>query len=362
MLVFIVSFVVSCGMTFLVIKYDHLHGHFTSDHDTLGVQKFHTYAVPRIGGFGVFMGVVSGLLALRFNNISYEYDLKLIFCGIFALLAGMLEDITKKIGVSERLLATAISGLFGGWFLGGWISRFDIEFLDAYFFAIPLVASIITCIAVAGVSNSYNIIDGYNGLAGGVAVMTFTGIGYTSLILGDIELFFICIAIIGSMLGFLIWNYPRGCIFLGDGGAYFIGFVAAEISILLVARHENVSAWFAVLVNLYPIYETLFSIYRKKIKRGHSPGMPDGMHLHMLVYKRLVRRDLSEKKVKYKTMSNSLVSPYLWILNFFPVVSAVLFMDSTISLIACAIVFVILYGALYRMIIKFKAPRFLVLN
>ncbi|KVD68742.1 hypothetical protein WK15_32420 [Burkholderia ubonensis] len=79
-------------------------------------------------------------------------------------------------------------------------------------------------------------------------------------------------------------------IFPGDGGAYFIGFMLAELAILLVMRNREVSAWYPVLLFMYPIFETCFSIYRKKFVRGMSPGNPDGVHRHMLVYKRLMRR------------------------------------------------------------------------
>ncbi|KWE82613.1 hypothetical protein WL81_30570 [Burkholderia ubonensis] len=79
-------------------------------------------------------------------------------------------------------------------------------------------------------------------------------------------------------------------IFPGDGGAYFIGFMPAELAILLVMRNRKVSAWYPVPLFTYPIFETCFSIYRKKFMRGMSPGIPDGMHRHMLVYKRLMRR------------------------------------------------------------------------
>ncbi|MGH8522317.1 MAG: hypothetical protein ACREU9_13060 [Gammaproteobacteria bacterium] len=71
-------------------------------------------------------------------------------------------------------------------------------------------------------------------------------------------------------VGFLLRNYPRGKVFLGDAGAYFIGFMYAQLSIQLVARNAGISPWFVVALAAYPIVETLFSIYRRKIVRALS--------------------------------------------------------------------------------------------
>ena len=95
--------------------------------------------------------------------------------------------------------------------------------------------------------------------------------------------------VIGAVFGFFIWNFPAGLIFLGDGGAYVLGFLLGELSVLLLMRNPQVSPMFCLLLCAYPIFETVFSIYRKKFLRGGSAGMPDGVHLHMLVYKRLMR-------------------------------------------------------------------------
>ena len=78
-----------------------------------------------------------------------------------------------------------------------------------------------------------------------------------------------------------IINFPSGSLFAGDSGAYLIGFLIALVSVLLVTRNPQVSAWCPMLLAVYPVWETLFSIYRKKFLRGRSPNMPDGLHLHI---------------------------------------------------------------------------------
>lgn len=171
-----------------------------------------------------------------------------------------------------------------------------------------------------------------------------------------------CFAMVGSIAGFLFWNFPRGLMFAGDGGAYLVGFMIAEVSVLLVARHAQVSPWFPMLCVIYPVFETLFSIYRRKFLQGRRIGHPDALHLHQLIYMRLVRWMVGSKNADHKTMRNSLTSPYLWALSSVSVVPAMLFWQNTKVLVAFCIIFAISYICLYRMIIRFRTPRWLVLR
>jgi UDP-N-acetylmuramyl pentapeptide phosphotransferase/UDP-N-acetylglucosamine-1-phosphate transferase len=83
-------------------------------------------------------------------------------------------------------------------------------------------------------------------------------------------------------------NYPRGKLFLGDGGAYFLGFWVSEMAVLLLVRNASVNAWQVLAICAYPVIEVLFSMYRRKMIQKVSPGAPDALHLHTLVYRRLV--------------------------------------------------------------------------
>jgi UDP-GlcNAc:undecaprenyl-phosphate GlcNAc-1-phosphate transferase len=362
MLTLCVSFVASLIVTLLVIRYEHLHGHLSADHDMDGVQKFHAVAVPRIGGIGVLAGaVIASLVSLFMETETNQFGLLVLLCGSVAFIAGMIEDFTKKVGVKERLLATAISGLCGGFLLGGWLTRLDVPGLD-YLIAIPVVSILLTCIAISGVANAYNIIDGYNGLVGVVSIIVLLGLAYVARQVEDSQVVMISIAMVGAISGFLVWNFPRGLIFLGDGGAYLIGFMIAELSILLVARHPTVSPWFPLLLSFYPIFETIFSMYRKKVKRGMSPGVPDGLHLHMLIYKRVVRWGVGTDCVKQKTTRNALTSPYLWVLSSFAVIPAVLFWNNTFILIWCVFLFAFCYVQIYQKIVRAKVPAWMMLR
>ena len=107
------------------------------------------------------------------------------------------------------------------------------------------------------------------------------GFALLSFLIGDNQIFIISSLLASILLGFLIFNFPFGKIFLGDGGAYFIGFFIACIAVSIYVRNEGFSPWSCVLLCAYPITETIISIIRK-VKDGHHPGYPDRLHLHML--------------------------------------------------------------------------------
>ena len=373
MLALAIAFLTSLLITLLVIRYQHLHGHLTADHDLDGVQKFHATPVPRVGGVGVFLGLLGGLLAKGWvDDPVATPNLILLACALPAFGAGLVEDLTKRVGVRERLMATALSALLGGYFLGAWITRLDIPGLDSLLhppsirlgldaIALSGILSIgVTAFAVAGVANAFNIIDGYNGLAGVVAIISLLGMSYVADQVGDRVVLVGALSAVGAIAGFLMWNYPNGLIFLGDGGAYVVGFWVAELSVLLVARNPQVSPWFPLLLTYYPIFETIFSMWRKKIHRGMSVGVPDGVHFHMLVYKRLVRWAIGSSSVIHKTQRNALTAPYLWLLSSMAVIPAILFWGSTTRLQMAIMLFSVGYIVLYRSIVRFKSPKWLI--
>jgi UDP-GlcNAc:undecaprenyl-phosphate/decaprenyl-phosphate GlcNAc-1-phosphate transferase len=357
MSVLVLAFVASLVLSLWIVRSHHLHARYTSDADLTGVQKFHTVAVPRVGGVAIVLGVLLGLSVRYFQNTEVgSFGLLLLVAALPALIAGLTEDLTKRVGVRIRLLATMVSAGLAGYFLNAWLNSVQILGIDDLMLAYPLAAIAITCFAVGGVANAFNIIDGYNGLSSMVAVIILAGIAYVAFQVGDSAIMIAALAMIGALAGFLIWNYPRGLIFLGDGGAYFIGFWIAELSVLLTARHPEVSKWFPLLLCLYPIFETLFTIYRRAILRRAHPGMPDALHLHQLIYRRIVRGSLLGNSDEQKNQRNSMTSPYLWILALLSVIPAILFWRHHMVLKGFAVLFVMSYVWLYWRIVRFRVP------
>lgn len=358
-----ISFLVSLLANFWSVRYSHLHAHFTADSDLLGIQKFHAIAVPRVGGIGIILGVFIALSMRHFQNAEVgSFGLLLVVASLPAFLSGLIEDVTKKVGVRVRLLATVASAGLAGYFLNAWLSSVQILGIDNLILAYPVVAIVITCFAVSGVANAFNIIDGYNGLSAMVAVIILSGITYVAFQVGDHPIMIAALAMIGALFGFLIWNYPRGLIFMGDGGAYLVGFWIAELSVLLTARHPEVSKWFPLLLCFYPIFETLFTMYRRVILKRAHPGMPDASHLHQLIYMRIVRWSIGSDDSRQKTQRNAMTSPYLWVLAALSVMPAVLFWRYHLLLKGFAIVFAILYTWIYWRIVRFKIPVWMHVN
>jgi UDP-N-acetylmuramyl pentapeptide phosphotransferase/UDP-N-acetylglucosamine-1-phosphate transferase len=349
-------FILSFFLTALLIRYRNLHENFSADTDLSSPQKFHTVAVPRIGGLAIFLALFFGSAVRLISDwASGILLLQILACCLPAFMSGLLEDLTKRISPLIRLLACFGSALLAYWILHTVVNSISISWIDPIL-SIPLIAAILSCIMIAGLTNSYNIIDGFNGLACMVAIITLAAIGYVAFRNNDNTLIFIVVATISSILGFFIWNYPRGLIFLGDGGAYLIGFWIGVLSILLVSRNSTVSPWFACLINIYPIFETIFSIWRKKFVKKMSPGMPDGTHLHMLIYGRIARW-IYPNRTNALLTGNARTSPFLWLLSSLAVFPATIWWNNTLALELCTLLFCLSYAYIYKSIVQFKIQR-----
>lgn len=329
------------------------------DTDLSSPQKVHVKPVPRMGGVGVFMALAACALAARFLDNAHNRELMLLVtCSVPAVAFGLAEDVTGRVSSRKRLVAAAFSAMLGIIALGALITRVDIAPLDVLL-AWSVVSIPLTIFAVSGISNSVNIIDGFNGLASMTCLMMFAAIAYVAHTVGDRFIVLAALSCIGAILGFFVWNFPLGMIFLGDGGAYLLGFMLAELAVLLFQRNPSVSPWFGVLVFLYPTVETAFSIYRRRVLRGVPVDTPDAVHLHSLIFRRLTRSTIGTTTAYARTHRNSMTSPYLWALSSLAVVPAMMFWDSTWALIGCCAVFLVFYLWLYRRIVRFRVPGWL---
>lgn len=355
---------VSCLVCGFIIWTERWHGRFSHDAVQSGPQKFHAIAVPRIGGIALACAIgatLTGLNAadLLATNSVHGFAL-LALAALPAFGGGLAEDMTKRVGVLARLLLTITAGVLASVLVGATLDRLDVPGLDNLLQYWPLFAIAFTAFAVGGVANAINIIDGYNGLAGGYSIIALAALAWVASQVGDQVVLLASLTMLGAMAGFLVWNWPSGKIFLGDGGAYLLGFWLAEVGVLLVARNPEVSPWFPLAIMAYPIFETLFSIYRKTFVRGHSAGRPDGLHFHMLIYKRLVRGNSSQNDAIVLKRRNSAVAKYFWIFTALCSALATIFWNSTISLISLALIFCGLYVWLYWRITRFNSPRWLI--
>ena len=358
---FVSCFVVGLFATLFIMRSSMRHGHLSADHDLRGPQKFHARPVPRVGGAGVMVAVVVGVVIAQVNRSPDVRSLGLLIaCSLPAFAAGIAEDLTKSVSPRRRLFATAISAGLAIWLLGAVVTRTDVPGVDQLIQWAPF-SVLLTVFAITGVANAVNIIDGFNGLASMCVLMMILALGYVAFQVGDTFILTASLITAGAVLGFFVWNFPAGLIFLGDGGAYLLGFLLAELSILLVHRNASVSPMFPLLLCAYPIFETIFTMYRRKVVRGVATAAPDGIHLHTLIHRRLVRWTLAEGREKRRlTRRNSMTSPYLWMLCLASVIPSLMWWQSTAVLSCFLLLFVVSYMWLYRCIVRFKTPKWLI--
>ena len=358
---FLVSFIASALLTLFVIRHVKLHG-AALDSDFHGVQKVHRHKVARIGGLPLFLAVtVSAVIAIAREPHLMAWMLGLLASALFAFLGGIVEDYTGNVSAGRRLILTMLAALLGFVLLDAYIARIDLP-LGIWLMPSVWVGLPLTVLAVAGIANAVNIIDGFNGLASVVTMCMLISLAYVAWQVGDMHVLVTALMVAGAIAGFLLWNYPVALIFLGDGGAYFIGFMLGELTLLLVMRNPQVSTWYAALLLIYPAFETVFSAYRRAFVRGKSPAMPDGIHLHSLVFRRLVQWAVGPREARALMRRNSLTSPYLWVLSLMAVIPATLFWSNTGVLVLFCLLFVVSYVWLYGRIVRFRAPRWLILS
>ncbi len=342
----LLAFVAALVVSFVLITTKSVHGRFTLD-CVAGAQKIHSGSVPRVGGVAVVLGACAGGLLL---SPASELWWMLAASALPAFALGLAEDVTKVVGVKLRLLATVCAGVTFSLATGYSIHNLGIAPLDVVL-GLPLVAVAFTGFAVGGVTNAFNIIDGCNGLAAGTALILFAAFAAIAYKVGDVQLLGATLVGMSAVAGFFVVNFPMGKLFLGDAGAYSIGFLLAAIAVALPARNPDVSPLIGLLVLIYPVSETIYSVVRRMKRGGGAIGQPDRLHLHSLIYKAL------HTVIDTSVLRNSASSVLLWGLPLISAVMAVAVARGDAELVLLAtVVNIALYRAAYS-IAGFAARR-----
>lgn len=256
--------------------------------DIPGHRKIHQEAVPNLGGIVIFFGFLLSLLFVT----QIEGQLRvLLIGGVIILLLGVVDDIAN-LSPKHKFVIQMLPALIVIIYNSDLINNFIVNQLKSLDLLGYLLYPILI-FWIVGVTNSINIIDGLDGLACGVsfiALVTFLILGLRQN-LGVLSL--ISIALAGSMLAFLRFNFYPAKIFLGDSGSTFAGFMLASVGALWVLNSGNAFFIFIPIVILaLPIFDTLFAIWRRY--RGHHPiFQADKGHLHH----RLLARGISHKNI-----------------------------------------------------------------
>ncbi|MCB2018718.1 MAG: glycosyltransferase family 4 protein [Hydrogenophaga sp.] len=336
-------------LSLLVVVTSKFHGRFSMDHPG-AVQKFHLNPTPRIGGVGIYFSLLVAWYVIKPSEARQILG-AIVVAGLPAFLFGVIEDFTKRVSVRSRLIATMASGALVCILSGSTLSRLDIPLIDDLLQFTP-VAILFTAFAVGGVANAINIVDGFHGLASGVGILAFIGLGLLAMSGGDVSVAAVAFLGATALAGFWLVNYPWGKLFLGDGGAYFTGFVLAWLAVLIPARNPAISPWACLLVCSYPIIEVLYSIARRMFNRM-SPGDADSKHLHSLLATQLIRRHLGGFP---HTLQNAAVAPFIWLFVAGLVVISLLYRESTSNLMIWFLGAVAIYHFTYRTLRRLPTP------
>jgi len=349
-LVALTSFAVALAL----VLTKNLHGRFSMD-GSEGVQKFHDAPTPRVGGIALMISAI--LSVFLFGGEMRGMLTAIVLAGIPAFAAGLLEDITKTVSPRDRLLATMASGAIFAIVFGQAFALADLQWVQNYVslgWPVYAFTIVLLCVGMAGVANAVNIVDGFHGLASGSLVIMHGAFALIAMQVGDLALAGVAMVLAATSAGFMVVNFPFGKIFLGDAGAYFAGFSLAAVAVLATTRNEAISPFVSLLVIFYPVYETLFSIHRKRRREGHSPSQPDGVHMHMLVSRSLARPLAGW--IGRPRSKNALTGALMWM---FPLICAVMGVASAGSGRAAVIgwvVFAMLYGRMYLIVSLQRSP------
>lgn len=344
----------SVGVAYLLgkalVTISHRYVRFALDHPGT-VQKFHSDPVPRIGGIAIYLAVLAAWAVVPASGARSLLGV-LVLTGLPAFGIGLVEDLTKRIGVLPRLFLTVASGVLASVTAHVAITRTGVPIADPLLGYWPL-AVLFTGFAVGGVANAINIIDGFNGLASGTVTISLIALAVIAIAVGDHSLAIASVLVAAALTGFMVVNFPWGRLFLGDGGAYFSGFALAWFSVELLARNPAVSPWAAFLLCCYPTVEVMYSIVRRRVER-RSPGSPDRAHLHSLVATQLVQPRLM---AIHPSLRNSAVSLVMWMFALLPAVPAAAFYDRPDILVPWMVGFVVFYHLVYRRLSPTTTPE-----
>ncbi|RMA93302.1 glycosyltransferase family 4 protein [Hydrogenothermus marinus] len=340
--IFLLSFFISIIFNYILIK-----SKYGLD---LGVDEkehaLHTHQVSRMGGLAI-------VIAITITSIFYSQDFMLILASGLAIFSfGFLEDrFHFDLPYSYKISFIAISTFFLLYFTkefaydGGFIVLSQTNIFEIS------IAAIIAFVGIIGFSSAVNFIDGLNGYSMGamaISLIFFSIIFYNQ---GVENYFIISIILLGAILGFLIFNFPFGKIFLGDMGAHLIGFIVGYLSIVL-ANHTSVSLWYPLAIFSIPIINTLQKIPRR-IKRKKLYNIPfsesDSEDLHYFMFAYIKQK---YPNIKSMALKNSLATIHILIPYFIINLIGFIFRENDFVLIGLFLVSVFTYVYVYNVLKK----------
>ena len=265
----------------IVSKYsDKLYNGVLLDKDFSKPQAFHNEAIPRSGGVAsiISLFVFFGIYYLLFSNTLYEY----IFLCTILFLVGYLDDIKMNVSPNIRLILMIVFLIIFIIFLPIEIKYIDLIFLNSLLDN-KIFSTIFILLCFLFIVNGANLIDGFNGLLTINLIIINSVLLFINLNNNQFEFSFFLTAQVIILISFLLFNFPKAKMFLGDGGSYLFGSLVALNTIITNNLNTHISSFFFCILIFYLFFEVFFSFFRK-IYQKKSPVLPDKEHLHMLSF------------------------------------------------------------------------------
>ena len=250
----------------------------------IGGRHIHKKPIPKLGGIAIFLGFLFGYMIYG----THSSTMNAVLIGSFIIiLTGVVDDITElsaKTKFAGQLMAALVLVFYGNILLRD-VSAFGI-YLNFNILSYPL-----TIFFILGCINCINLIDGLDGLSGGISSIYFLTIGIIATMQGRMGLdFVLSFVMLGSTLGFLVYNFNPASIFAGDSGSMFMGLMISVIALLGFKNVTMTSLIIPLLVIAIPILDTIFAIIRRALK-GEKITNGDKYHIHH----QLLNRNLSQR-------------------------------------------------------------------
>lgn len=264
----LITTIISFVMTPIVIKFSHLVGAL----DKPNLRKVHTKPVSVLGGIVILTSFLIGI----WIGHPVEQEIRPILIGAILInIMGVIDDLYDLPAIVKLIVQIIVASIVVGHDIS--LDLITLPFgivIEFGYLSIPM-----TILWIVAVTNAINLIDGLDGLASGVSLIALATIGFIAILQQNIFIMMMCSVLIGSLIGFLRYNFYPAKIFLGDNGALLLGFIIGVLSLLGFKNITLISLFFPIIILAVPFIDMSFAMIRR-YRQGKPIMQADKAHLH----------------------------------------------------------------------------------